>query len=214
MQVDRAATLGRVFQALCRGDSTAAREILRTEYPFVAIVPEGRRYTEMESLSVFRRDGFIDRYSGQRLLFPGILRLLSQLLPHEFPFHPNWKMVETHPAYWELFPTIDHVIPIAQGGSNSDGNWVTTSMLRNTAKANWTLEELGWNLYPAGSLADWDGLTSLFVDFVESDRSVLGNAYLRRWYNAAVWNTGNAKQKPRSHAPRGNARRDAPRRGR
>jgi hypothetical protein len=186
VQIDRAAILGRAFQALRCGDISAAREIFRAEYPFVAVIPEGRRYTEAQSLHVFRRDGFLDRYSGQRLVFPGILRLLSRLLPEAFPFHPNWKMAETHPAYWELFPTIDHVLPVTRGGPDSDGNWVTTSMMRNTAKANWTLEELGWRLHPAGSLTDWDGLTELFVDFVNSERSVLEDTYLRRWYSAAV----------------------------
>jgi hypothetical protein len=78
----------------------------------------------------------VDRYSGLPLVFPGVLRLLSRLLPQEFPFHPNWKMAETHPAYWELFPTIDHVLPVSRGGVDSDVNWVTTSMLRNAAKAN------------------------------------------------------------------------------
>ena len=186
MQLDRAAVLSRTFEALCRGDTPAARETLRAEYPFTARSPEARRYTEAQSLRVFRRDGFVDRYSGQRLVFPGVFRLLSRLLPEEFPFHPNWKMSRTHPAYWELFPTIDHVLPVARGGPNHDGNWVTTSMLWNAAKANWTLDELGWKLYPAGSLAEWDGLTSLFVSFVDSERSVLSDAYLRRWYSAAV----------------------------
>src|SRR2546421_668252 len=131
------------MRALRMGDIAAARDVLRTEYPFVSATPEGRRYTELQSLQIFLRDGFVDRYSGQRLVFPGVLRLLSRLLPQEFPFHPNWKMTETHPAYWELFPTIDHVLPIARGGAHSQINWVTTSMLRNAGKANWTLEELG-----------------------------------------------------------------------
>ena len=186
MQVDRAAILGRAFQALRHGEIPAARDILRAEYPVVPLSPDGRRYTEVQSVRVFRRDRFIDRYSGQRLVFPGIFRLLSRLLPQEFPYHKNWKMAETHPAYWELFPTIDHVLPVARGGPDTEGNWVTTSMLRNAAKANWTLEELDWSLCPAGSLADWDGLTALFVDFVDAERSVLEDAYLRRWYSAAV----------------------------
>jgi hypothetical protein len=181
---------------------TAAREILRIEYPFVAISPVSRRYTEAESLRVFRRDGFIDRYSGQRLVFPGILRLLSRLLPQEFPFHPNWKMTETHPAYWELFPTIDHVLPVGRGGPDSEENWITTSMLRNAAKSNWALEELGWSLCPAGSLTDWDGLMALFVDFVDADRSVLEDAYLRRWYSAAVRREATAERSATADRPR------------
>src|SRR5262249_23509828 len=147
-------------------------------------------------------DGFIDRYSGQRVVFPGILRLLSRLLPQEFPFHPNWKMAETHPAYWELFPTLDHVVPVARGGPDSDGNLVPTSMLRNPPTANRTLEELGWSLCPAGSLADWDGLTSLFVDFVDSERAVLEDLYLRRWYSAAVRTGASAEQATPADRPR------------
>lgn len=49
-----------------------------------------------------------DRYSGTQLVFPGVLRLLSRLLRSEFPFHPNWKMSETHMVYWELFPRGSH----------------------------------------------------------------------------------------------------------
>jgi hypothetical protein len=186
MLADRAAIIGRAFQTLRSGGPAAACDILRADYPFIAVTPEGRRYTEAQSLQIFMRDGFIDRYSGRRLVFPGVLRLLSRLLPQEFPFHPNWKMAETHPAYWELFPTIDHVLPLSRGGADSDVNWVTTSMLRNAAKANWTLQELGWCLCPVGSLADWDGLTGSFLEFVESDSSVLEDAYLRRWHSAAV----------------------------
>ena len=63
-------------------------------------------------MSVFVRDGFIDRYSGAHLLFPGTIRLVSRLLPSEFPFHSKWKMSETHMIYWELSPTIDHVVPV------------------------------------------------------------------------------------------------------
>ena len=186
MQLDRAAIVGRAFQALRRGEVPEASDILRAEYPFVPISSEDRRYGEAKSLRVFRRDGFIDRYSGQRLLFPGIFRLLSRLLPQEFPYQLNWKMAETHQAYWELFPTIDHVLPVARGGPDNEDNWVTTSMLRNAAKANWTLEELGWSFCPPGSLTDWDGLTAHFVAFVDSERSMLEDAYLRRWYGAAV----------------------------
>jgi hypothetical protein len=183
---NRVAIIDRVLQALRLGEAVAARDILRDEYPFVPVTPERRRYTELQSLQVFARDGFIDRYSGQRLLFPGIFRLLSRMMPQEFPFHRNWKMGQTHPAYWELFPTIDHVLPIARGGADSETNWVTTSMLRNAGKANWTLEELGWSLYPPGSLADWDGFTRLFLEFINSDRSVLEDRYLRRWHTAAI----------------------------
>jgi hypothetical protein len=122
VQEDRAKILGRALGLVRRGDFPAARDLLRSEYPFVPASPEGRRYTEAQALRVFRRDGFLDRYSGRRLVFPGVLRLLSRLFPEELPFHTNWKMAETHPAYWELFPTIDHVMPVARGGPDGEAN--------------------------------------------------------------------------------------------
>lgn len=169
--------------------TNAASEILRKEYPMTPPICGSRRYSESQLLMVFRRDGFIDRYSGRRLVFPGTLRLLSRLLPREFPFHPNWKMSETHPAYWNLFPTLDHVIPVARGGLDCDTNWVTTSMLKNAAKSNWTLDELGWTLRQSGSIAEWDGLTAFFLEFIGTNTSLLQDAYLRRWHRAAVRNS-------------------------
>ena len=98
MSADKTAIIHRVAQLVQSGDIEPARETLRAEYPFVPMIPDSRRYTEAQSLRIFLRDGFVDRYTGNRLLFPGILRLLFRLFPTEFPFHPNWKMSETHPA--------------------------------------------------------------------------------------------------------------------
>jgi hypothetical protein len=184
--MDRAATIRSVCHALSRDGTAAASDLLRAEYPFVPVARESRRYTEWQSLCVFTRDGFIDRYSGSRLVFPGVLRLLSRLLPGEFPFHPNWKMDETHPAFWDLFPTIDHVVPIARGGVDGEANWITTSMPQNAAKANWTLEELGWSLHAPGSLVEWDGLMGFFLEFFDSEKSQLDDAYLGRWHGMAL----------------------------
>ena len=131
------------------------------------------------------RDGFIDRYSGNPLIFPAVLRILSFLLPDEFPFHRNWKMDKTHPAYWELFPTLDHIVPVARGGLDEDDNLVSTSMLRNGAKANSTLEELGWILHPAGDLNIWDGMMSWCMEFVLNNNQLLEDRYIAKWCYAA-----------------------------
>ena len=93
-----------------------ASTILAAEYPFTPLPNAGRNYSPGQCMAVFVRDGFIDRYSGRRLVFPGTLRLLSLLLPQEFPFHSNWKTDACHSAFWELFPTIDHVVPVSRGG--------------------------------------------------------------------------------------------------
>lgn len=181
----KADILADACRALADGHPTTARDIAHAEYPFVPIIKAQRRYTERHMMKVFVRDGFIDRYSGDRLVFPGTLRLLSQLMPDEFPVQKNWKMSETHQAWWELCPTIDHVVPVARGGADDETNWATTSMLRNSAKANWTLDELGWTLREPGSMGEWDGLTAWFVEYVGKHPGMAGSGYLKRWKSAA-----------------------------
>jgi hypothetical protein len=178
-------TLAEVCALLTSGNVTDARNVLQTRYPFVAPQFSKRTYTPKESMNVFVRDGFIDRYSGARLVFPGTLRLIHRMAPEEFPFQKNWKMSETHIAFWDLFPTVDHEFPIARGGKDCIDNWVTTSQLRNSAKANWILEELGWHKYPEGDLSVWNGLTSWFLDYVNHHPEQLDDSYIRTWHMAA-----------------------------
>ena len=162
-----------------RPDTAAA--ILSDEYPFTPLENVGRRYSPRQSMRVFVRDGFTDRYTGQHLIFSGTLRLLSQLLPDQFPFHNNWKTDACHFGYYELFPTIDHLVPVSRGGADGEENWVSTSMLKNAAKANFTIEELGWTLHPPGDPAQWDGLTGWFVRHVAKHPDAASAPYLRRW---------------------------------
>ena len=140
---DRAETIAKVCAALTAHERDEASAIAGSEYPFVPIPPSRRSYTPYQCMAVFLRDGFIDRYSGDRLVCPGALRTLSVVMPEEFPAHPNWHMAKSHLVYWELFPTIDHLVPVARGGADSEDNWITTSMLKNQAKGHWTLDELG-----------------------------------------------------------------------
>lgn len=183
----KADVLARACAALSAKDASTAKAIVATDYPFVVGASAQRRYSLQDMLRTFYRDGFLDRYSGIRLVHPGALRTLSVLLPDEFPAHPNWKMTETHFAFWELFPTIDHVDPVARGGRDDASNWVTTSMLRNSAKAHWTLSELGWALCPPGDHHDWDGLSGWFLDYLTAHPDVAASSdYLRRWMRATA----------------------------
>ncbi len=179
-------TLASVCSFLEEDNLLGAADLLRREYPFTAAETVERKYGDHQALKVFLRDGFVDRYSGARLVFPGVLRVLALRLPGEFPYHPNWKMTETHLAFWELSPTVDHVVPIARGGRDEESNWVTTSMLRNSAKANWTLEELGWSLLPPGDPAVWDGLLTWFMRYVRIHPELLQNARIAAWRRAGV----------------------------
>ena len=74
-------------------------------------------------------------YLGSHFIFPGTLRILSRrVLPDEFPAHPELKMNATHIMWWELFPTLDHVISEARGGGDDDSNLVTTPRCCETAR--------------------------------------------------------------------------------
>lgn len=160
---------------------------VRAPYPSSELPPTKRRSTPPGLTALFLRDGFIDRYGGERLVFPGVLRLLSHLLPREFPYHPNWKFGVCHTWYWDLYPTVDHEVPVTLQGPDDPDNWKTTSMRRNLIKSNRSLEDMGWKLVAPGG-SDWDGLTAWYVRYFR-DHPWLGTIQpLKKWYRAALVN--------------------------
>lgn len=156
MNKDKSEIITDIANMLLLDDKDAAKAIICNEYPHKVFDVKKRSYSITQKMEQFLRDGFIDRYTGERLLNPGILRFISLFFPDEFPFQPHWRMTQTHIAYWELVPTIDHVYPIAKGGLDNENNWVTTSMKNNSIKSNYTIDEIHWKLYPKGDIADWD----------------------------------------------------------
>jgi len=156
-------------------------DLANRNYPFIENLPQKRQYSKYQMCKVFLSDGFIDRYSGDKLLFPGLIKILTIEFPDIFKYHRNWKMSETHMIYWDLFPTIDHLIPIARGGQDNENNWITTSMIRNSAKSNWTIEEIGWKLHDKGQLDNWDGLVSYFIDLTNKNIDYEKDNYVSDW---------------------------------
>ena len=155
-------------------------------YPFINNLIQKRQYSKHQMCKVFLRDGFIDRYTSDKLVFPGLLKILTLEFSDVFKYHRNWKMSETHMIYWDLFPTIDHLIPVARGGEDNDSNWVTTSMIRNSAKSNWTMEEIGWKLQDKGQLDNWDGLVSCFLDLIDKNPNYEKDNYIRDWKRGII----------------------------
>jgi hypothetical protein len=172
---DKAAVLADVCFALSGNKLEDAGTILRKRYLFAPSTNSGRRYSVRRMPAAFVRDGFVGRYSGRRLVCMPALRLISKRLPDQFPYHRNGRMDAGHFAYWELLPTIDHIMPVSRGAADDGSNWVTTSMVRNSAKANLTFYELGWSLHPRGYIGEWKGLLGWFVDRVNSDREILAD---------------------------------------
>ncbi len=170
---------------LLQNNKSAAKEKIQNEYPHKYFEIQKRSYSISQKMEQFIKDGFIDRYTGKKLLNPGILKVISFYFPDEFPYQPHWKMTQTHIAYWELIPTIDHIYPIAKGGSDNKDNWVTTSMKNNSIKSNYTIDEVQWKLYPVGKTTEWDGLTDMFIKLVECNQDLLNDNYIRNWYTVS-----------------------------
>lgn len=145
MTDDKAEVLRQVAILLHNKNFVLAEKMVNEKYPFTPIESSGRNYTVKQMVTQFFNDGFIDRYSGKRLVNPGILRIMSEMLPEAFPYQAHWKTDECHMAYWDLQPTVDHIYPVSLGGKDTSENWATTSMVNNSIKNNFTLEQLGWN---------------------------------------------------------------------
>jgi len=168
-------------QALQHSGVDAAKAVVTSRYPFNPAERVKRTYGPREALQVFVRDGFVDRYSGKRLVLPPVLDILHLRMPTEFPWHPNWRTDLTHAAFNELAATVDHVVPVTLGGADAIDNWVTTSMARNFAKSNFRLEELGWSLHPAGDVRVWDGMLVWFVEYAQENPDVAKAPRIRKW---------------------------------
>ncbi|SDC33299.1 hypothetical protein SAMN04487864_10544 [Succiniclasticum ruminis] len=169
-------------KALTENNVEEGKNIIQEKYPHQKPLKSRKSFTKKEQVTIFLRDGFIDRYSGDRLIFPGVLCILSHIMPDVFPYQDNWKTDECHQAWWKLFPSIDHIVPLAFGGTNDDDNLVCTSMKRNLAKSTSTLEEIGWNIHPAGNLSEWDGLLSWFMAYIPEHPELLEDVAIRRWF--------------------------------
>jgi len=171
-------------EMLAQGDREAAARALAA-FPTQSVSTARAPGSKQRLVLVFLRDGFTDRYFGDQLVYPGALLALSVMAPDLFPYHRNWKQFATHPAYWSHYPTIDHVQPVARGGADDERNVVTTSMLRNAAKANWLVSELGWSEPMPPRAGQWDGLLPWFCRLYEATPTLHAHASLKAWYAAA-----------------------------
>jgi len=178
---DRAKVIVEACEALAEGRADRAAVHVARRYPFASPARSRSTASHVEAVGVWLDDGFVDRYDGARLVYPGVLRLLSAEWPTVFPFRAAEKGGASHPAYAQLHPALDLVTPVARGGADVRANRVTTSRLHRAAKANWTLEELGWRLRASGTLSDWDGLTGWFRDVLATKPELGRHAPVAAW---------------------------------
>ena len=183
--MDKSEIIKNIALLLLENNKPAAKDLLQNQYTHQTTEIHSRSYSLKDKMLQFITDGFIDRYTGKKLINPGLLKIISCYFPNEFPYDPHWKMTKTHPAYWDFVPTIDHIIPIAKGGLDRPENRVTTSMKNNSIKSNYSLDEINWNLFPKGNCQEWDGLTQVFIELVENDVELCNDPYINRWYKVS-----------------------------
>ncbi len=154
-----------LVEASAAADPSHVEEALNAvEHRIVDIEPR-RGVPFVEMVAVFQRDSWTCRYCGNQTVAPPVLRVLSHMYPDRFPYHPNWKAGQVHPAYLLLSTSLDHVQPGGRGGSWSEReNLVAACWPCNSGKADFTLEELGWEVFgEAEAQTEWDGLTSSYA---------------------------------------------------
>jgi 5-methylcytosine-specific restriction endonuclease McrA len=168
-------------RALTAGDDGAARTALAPiagqtllSHPIMAAPQRPGRYppgqgakTRSPPRSVvaatYLRDSFTCVYCGRRTVVLPVLGLVSEMLPAEFPCHPNWKRDIAHRFYWDLSTTLDHVAAVSTGGDwRAEANLVTACARCQYQKGNRSLTDLGWRVQRVSSR--WDGLSTLLSD--------------------------------------------------
>ena len=66
--MDKVTAIKLSAQSILTGNIESAKNVINKEYPF-------------------KRDGFIDRFSGSRLINPGLLKVLSFYMPEVFSYN-------------------------------------------------------------------------------------------------------------------------------
>ena len=119
------------------------------------------------------RDGFIDRYTGTRLINPGVLRLVHVVLVNDFQAHPHGKLSETHLAFWELFP--DRRSCRADQPRRARRRVEPGDSVDAEQSGQGPVDGGGprLKLHPPGAAAAWDGLSRWLVDYLVANPTVL-----------------------------------------
>ncbi len=191
-------------QALSDDGVDECRRIIQKNYPFdpnarpreVKVRTGQPRDIKAEAIScwledhnlkmkVFSRDGFENRFTGEPLIFPAVLRLLSKEMPRDFPFQQYWRPESTHMAYYDLGACTTPLVPLSRGGKKDEANLITTTMPYILARSDQTVEEAGWRLTREGYVDEWDGMSTWYVDYVNDNQELRKINFFNLWFNAA-----------------------------
>ena len=170
--------------AVEKGKIEKAKEIISTNYPYSNFKNNLPETTVSRNLKVFMRDGFIDRYTGEKVILPVALSLLSFIIPDVFPLQKNWKYEGTHQAFYTIRAAVDKVNP-ADDYDKDLSTLVTTSYSNKIAKSNANLSDIGWKLLSLEEIEKkrWDGLSGWFMKYLEEHPKFINrDPKIKEWY--------------------------------
>ena len=156
-----------LVEAALAGDAEAAASTLDE---IGVSIPEGveRRpgVPLAAAIEIFERDCWTCRYCGTKTIPVPVLLVLSSLYPDRFPHYPASAAGREHPAYLLISTSLDHVDRNAQDDRWRDpANLVTSCWLCHFSRADFNLDELGWDLLRDAEVrSDWDGLTGAYPE--------------------------------------------------
>lgn len=99
----------------------------------------------------------------------------------QFPYTnlPHGPYSTTHSGVWELYPAIDHYIPIKHYDKsitidvNEIENLLTVSSVLNMHKGNFHPSMLNLKPIPLYDLEEWDGLEFFFKQYLSTHKELL-----------------------------------------
>ena len=80
-----AASLSEIVDLLLTSRKEDAHQLVLGQYPFVPIRGQKPGRSEKEKMKILRGDGFIDKYSGSRLINAGLPGSVTYFFPDDFP---------------------------------------------------------------------------------------------------------------------------------
>lgn len=125
-------------------------------------------------LAVWRRDSWHCRYCLVPVFFAPTLQVFEELSPGHSYYHPNGKSGAMLPLLQRRWASVDHIQPVAKGGTDDEANLATACWECNLAKRDTPPERAGPPRAIGNDLVKlgWDGFASLYERLAKPDEWV------------------------------------------
>lgn len=126
---------------------------------------------KVEQLAVWNRDSWHCRYCLAPVFFSPALKELDRLSPGHSYYHRNNKSGQMLPLLLWTWASVDHLVPVALGGTNALDNLVTACWRCNLDKRDRAQDQSPQtqSIPPQIEALRWDGLFSVYLKLVEKD---------------------------------------------